>query len=594
MHDSNMSSTLPSMSHLRTAKKAWAEAREQQKAEVLQVLLARAENFGWLIKNRYWRALDQQSGKSGNALREYYGNPEIYRLIAEYVPQLVAVFGSAAVTKELGQRLPTPVLRHLLALPELPKGASGGEFDRASCLTQGAPRPPPLTNVSRPPSISTRQEIDLIQMNALCTRLAPPRRTTLAHRIVFRLDQHFFGRSLEEKFHFIAHAFQFHAQRLNRIIQSQLRPRRAELNDPLLKVAVHGTGSLGDFFSHLIFIQEFSRKFGPMEIDFYAHPKKLDDAGFLFSRISLIKQVLDANFLPSQRHNYDVIVHLRYVVMYIVEDRERLLLHRPELCDAIAVADTRLKPYRFVFDNHPFFDGLFARDFSPRGMNLADVVGYLGNVSVDRNTLPIFKLEAGPCEILERYGLAHKRYVTVHDGFDTSYVPLGATVTKCWPKEHWRKLVSLMKAHFPDVLIVQVGSFNAQLIDRVDLDLRSKTNLDEAAWVIKHASLHVDGESGLVRLAHAVHTRSVVIFGPTSQTFFGFERNINLQSEVCNDCWWSTSDWLSHCPRGLEKLECMELVTPATVYEEIAACLNLEGSARYAIDQFTWLRRRRQ
>jgi hypothetical protein len=59
-----------------------------------------------MIKGRYWRALDQASGERSETLAEYYANPEIEQIITEYAPQLVAVFGSDEVAKELGQRLP--------------------------------------------------------------------------------------------------------------------------------------------------------------------------------------------------------------------------------------------------------------------------------------------------------------------------------------------------------------------------------------------------------------------------------------------------------------------------------------------------------
>src|SRR6185437_2317929 len=119
------------------------------------------------------------------------------------------------------------------------------------------------------------------------------------------------------------------------------------------------------------------------------------------------------------------------------------------------------------------------------------------------------------------------------------------------PIGHWNKLVTLLKGKFPNITIVQLGTVTSRKIDNVDLDLRNKTTLKEVAWIIKHSLLHIDGESGMVRLAHALHTKSAVLFGPTSKSFFSFDSNINLSSSVCGDCWWSTGDWLSRCPRGL-------------------------------------------
>jgi glycosyltransferase involved in cell wall biosynthesis len=106
IHDANASSALPSMLHIGNVKRERAKAHRRQLREILRILLARAEDFSWMIKGRYWRALDQASGERSETLAEYYANPEIEQIITEYAPQLVAVFGSDEVAKELGQRLP--------------------------------------------------------------------------------------------------------------------------------------------------------------------------------------------------------------------------------------------------------------------------------------------------------------------------------------------------------------------------------------------------------------------------------------------------------------------------------------------------------
>ena len=74
-------------------------------------------------------------------------------------------------------------------------------------------------------------------------------------------------------------------------------------------------------------------------------------------------------------------------------------------------------------------------------------------------------------------------------------------------------------------MVVQIGADNSQSIEGVDLDLRNKTTLDEVSWIIKQSRLHIDGESGLVRMAHALHTTSIAIFGPTSKSFFAIDGN---------------------------------------------------------------------
>jgi len=442
------------------------------------------------------------------------------------------------------------------------------------------------TDSSSPPSCpSSRQEIDAIQLNSL-GRLIPRNRTTFLHRIASRLEEDFFGQPFRKKIRFFTYASRWALQRARTRITSRQTPLTLPRPaSPVLRVAVHGTGSLGDFFTHMMFIQEFYRKYGPMEVDFYCHPKKLADAKFLFSPVTFVRNIISVNYLTTLEQNYDLIVYIRYLVKYGIRNHDRLLAHNADLLNSIDIAQARFEPYHFIFDSHPYLDGVLARSIAWQRMNLADAVGDVGNVPVDRTTIPFMAPNPAAYTVLQRLGLAHKTYITVHDGFDTSYVPLASTVTKCWPINHWNSLVTLLKKRLPDVLVVQIGAENSRRIDGVALDLRNKTTLDEVSWIVKQSRLHIDGESGLVRMAHALHTTSIAIFGPTSMSFFGIEGNINLVSEKCSDCWWATQGWLSQCPRGLPQPECMESITPERVAECVEDFFNSQRPAHYRAEQ---------
>jgi len=112
---------------------------------------------------------------------------------------------------------------------------------------------------------------------------------------------------------------------------------------------------------------------------------------------------------------------------------------------------------------------------------------------------------------------------------------------------------------------VQIGSRKSRHIPGVDVDLVDRTSLHEAAWILKHAQLHIDTDSGLAHLARALHTPAIVLFGPTDAGYYGHPRNTNIAAAGCSNCWWSTPDWLSRCPRGLARPECMESITPDNV-----------------------------
>ena len=449
--------------------------------------------------------------------------------------------------------------------------------------------------LTRSAALETRplnEEVHAIQLQTL-RKIVPAKESTFAGRVISRFKTEFFGQPLKRKIWFLSRAVDWRIAKLRAKIMHHtsttlLPTLPAQSNDQILRVAVHGTGSLGDFCTHAMFIQEFYRKHGPMHIDFFGHPKKVKDAKFLFARVRNVQNVLSVTYLPALEKRYDLIIHIRFVVKYQIMNHDRVLQHSPDLLNAISIAESRFEPYTLIFENHPLLDGMMSRSVGLKGMNLADMVAYVGNVNIDRKTTPLLIPDLAASDCVERWGLAGKRYITVHDGFDTSFVPAGESVTKCWPIGHWNKLVAILKDKCPDITVVQLGTVTSRKIDKVDLDLRNKTTLEEATWIIKHSMLHIDGESGVVRLAHALHTKSVVLFGPTSKTFFSFDSNINLSSSVCGDCWWSTNDWLSHCPRGLAVPECLDKLAPEQVFQQIEAYLKPQIGVRYEAEDLAF------
>lgn len=173
---------------------------------------------------------------------------------------------------------------------------------------------------------------------------------------------------------------------------------------------------------------------------------------------------------------------------------------------------------------------------------------------------------------LTRFGLADKRYITVHNGFSRTQellVGRGRVATKCYP--HFDRLVGLLHERFPGLSIVQLGSSTSSPIKGVDLNLKDQTTLPEAAAVIQGSILHLDVESGLVHLAACVGTKCCVVFGPTDHEFFSYEGNINVPPPFCGGCWWITDDWLSKCPRGFSEPRCMSERSPQAIVEAIVA-----------------------
>ncbi|GHV03378.1 hypothetical protein AGMMS50229_02350 [Campylobacterota bacterium] len=127
-----------------------------------------------------------------------------------------------------------------------------------------------------------------------------------------------------------------------------------------------------------------------------------------------------------------------------------------------------------------------------------------------------------------------------------------------WGFERFDELVRLMS----DTQFVQIGLTEERLLEGV-VDLRGLPILGSAA-VCKLASAGVFNDCGLMHLANAVDTRSVVIWsGATSAEHAGYPTAINLRSAIeCSPC----GTYKTRCPNDMK---CMELITPQMVAEAL-------------------------
>jgi len=165
-------------------------------------------------------------------------------------------------------------------------------------------------------------------------------------------------------------------------------------------------------------------------------------------------------------------------------------------------------------------------------------------------------------------------YLTVHHGADSEMNPRHKTEsglqTKNWFGDRWAQVVAFCSSR--GIPVVQLGVSTDPLIPGV-LDFRGKTSLMEAGAILKHSFLHMDTEGGLVHLAKAMRTRSLVVFGPTAVGFYGYDDNINIASDRCTACWWSTLDWYRKCPKGHDLPACMNEITASMVIELLIGVL---------------------
>ena len=145
---------------------------------------------------------------------------------------------------------------------------------------------------------------------------------------------------------------------------------------------------------------------------------------------------------------------------------------------------------------------------------------------------------------------------------------------KTWPMRYLIEYVARMKKRFPEVEIVQCGGGEDVKIGNADRHYLG-IDLELTKYILANSLLLVGCEGGLIHLATALGTKCLVLFGPSSRYYYGYDRNINLVSEICQPCMYIWGDGgINICMRGNREPPCMLSHTPQNVCEVTCNYLN--------------------
>ena len=154
------------------------------------------------------------------------------------------------------------------------------------------------------------------------------------------------------------------------------------------------------------------------------------------------------------------------------------------------------------------------------------------------------------------------KYITIYSNIKRDEVH---PKVKTWPMKYLFEYVLRMKKRFPSVEIVQCGGGGDVEIENVDRNFCG-CDLELTKYILANSLLHVGCEGGLVHLATALGTKCLVLFGSSAVEYFGYDRNINLVSEICSPCAYILPDYRI-CLRGAKEPPCMLNITPQLVCE---------------------------
>ena len=207
--------------------------------------------------------------------------------------------------------------------------------------------------------------------------------------------------------------------------------------------------------------------------------------------------------------------------------------------------DQSFEEHQKLFDNMP----VGTNSLEKYGLNLIQMANLtldLSNTNIENNVYYLKEVENLP-----------PKYLVFSNGVDTWHK--GLHQTKCWINTYWEELITMF-----DIPFIQVGT-NYDTYIKGALDLRDKTDIPELLYILKRADCIVTTEGGLMHLGAAVNPLKILVLrGPTRGNIFNYPNQINIDSPVCNYCYWDTHLWYQTCPKGINNI-CMKTITPQRV-----------------------------
>jgi ADP-heptose:LPS heptosyltransferase len=351
----------------------------------------------------------------------------------------------------------------------------------------------------------------------------------------------------------LSEAYRQHVAEAARLVED--RSRKGQV------ILVYGLGSFGDVTQITGLLRSLRAKFAGAQIVVIHNDllgaSLVENSPFIDQYIRLrgpLQPVLQASLRPE---TWDLAVECRYVIKYILSASARLAADQIAFIEA---AQSVQKEWMPLIQNFPFDNDRLWRAAKDRGWSMYGLMAHTaGFPDADFEQLQIDPPRERPS--LTEFKLP-PAYAVVSNSAE--WLALQSSLwTKCLPHARMREVLQeLSRRKIPTVLL---GTGNDPGDYPVDVDLRGRSNLLQAAEVIRQSRLILGPEGGAVNLARAVGIPSVVFFGSTPVEFFGFRSNLNIAPHVCGGCWWTTETYLRHCPLLEPIPPCTASITAAEI-----------------------------
>lgn len=334
-------------------------------------------------------------------------------------------------------------------------------------------------------------------------------------------------------------------------------------NDEILHIAIHNSFGLGDAMMDILLINGLRKTIGEKcTIDYICRYKELFLGNPMPDHV-----YSDEEILSEQR--YDLYIESKHIaqIVYWAEDKVKRISetlhtfckHNIELQEKYMGRPVKM---------HELY--LRAKLLNRTRIEEIDLYNDLG---ISRNDMPVFTWDCDENEVLKRYGLFGIQYIAVNRDID---VDGSLNHPKLWSKKYYEDLLSLLKQKYQDIYLVQLGAGRENIqLDGIDINLVGRTTIDETKVLLKNAITLISSEGGLVHLMHFLNGKSIVIFGPTDEKHFGYEKDIKVVNRKCGlPCVYMEDDWGQRCILGKEQERCVNQVTPEMVMKVMETVIN--------------------
>jgi hypothetical protein len=371
--------------------------------------------------------------------------------------------------------------------------------------------------------------------------------------------------------YFLKFAIQRGPQAIRRRIEARRSASRLAMQTPTdgqqIGAGILVGGVVGDSIMAARFLRDMNSAFGDLVFDVYS--ANVEQSRWIFEGARNIRDHFQDSLFESMAKNYDIALSFSDTVAYRGSRADFLTAFPAPLAAVLTRLKEAAPPETADAESRHRHECILAQDLLfKHSQTRASASQFLAGIEYGGPRYPLSIRD----DVLKKYALLGKKYVTVHNGFSLGEVAHNKTSTKSYMK--FGEVIKEVRRTRSDLLFVQVGASTSVPIDGTDLNLIGRTTLPEAASLVSKAWSHLDNESGFVTVASCFGTPCCVVYGPTSADYYAYEGNIVVRPVACGGCWWTSKDWMTRCPRGMREPICTNLQPPSAVAQALLQLLD--------------------